>query len=648
MKRSEVYRNLTVQVTEHSPLASASAILTKVAAIQSHIGLWATHNPHSYANKTTLIDAERLRVFIYCHPHAQRLGPRWDLMAPTLRLYEKSIALAKAGGFTHEEALANELAARFCLQMELKREAEGYLRAAFWTYAKWGSQMKQTQLKAEFSHVFLHTETTLLSAQLQAGMAAAAGVVPVRKMQSAESVAKLGPFTEEGRATSVEGTKGKDFRADMEPMNDSPSPAPTGPLRGASAAGEVLGENGAAEGTASWDHVDTAAVMKACMAFSVETDLAKLTRSLLWLVIQTAGASRGTLLLKAGDSWAVELAVSVDDKDGQQPGGQEMVAQAEKEKEKGAASAASSTAAIGEAMPLSLFHLVLSTHQSVLLSGNDLRPSAASSASTRTLRANHPAGPFASALTSDPYLLCHRPKACLCVPILQQAQLTGLLYLANDHTGDSFTLGHVQILRVLTAQAALSIENARLYARVQERSAELVARNAELQQEMERRVQAQEAMRVAKEAAEKAAETKSSFLSKSVHLHRLRSSPQIITSEHHLRAPPQNTPPQCTINLLTHPLTHTLTHPLTHTLTATALCSLLFHHSIMLVSRLSCPVLSCPSVLSSFPFPLLSSLFPLPSSLFPLPSPLLPLPSSLFSSSPPFPLLLFSSPLFPL
>ena len=525
VKRSEVYRNLTVQVAEHSPIASASAILTCVAAIQSHIGLWATHNPHSYANKTALIDAERLRVFIFSHPHAQRVGPRWDLLAPTLRLYEKSISLAKAGGYSHEEALANELAARFCLQTELRREAEGYLRAAFWCYAKWGSAMKQAQLKAEFAHVFVHAETSLLSQQLQAGMAGAR-VVPVRNMQPAElAMTQAGALSEEGRVTSVDGVKARELLAGLEPTDDAALTTPTatagGVSAGGGAGGVVFGEDAGASEAASWDHVDTAAVMKACMAFSVETDLSKLTRSLLWLVIQTAGASQGTLLLKTGDTWAVELAVSVDDNDaGQQPTeAQDPASSADKEREREKAphSAAASTAAIAEAMPLSLFHLVLSTHQSVLLSGNDLRPSAASTSASRTMRGAHPAGPFASALASDPYLLRHRPKACLCVPILQQAQLTGLLYLANDHTGDSFTLGHVQILRVLTAQAALSIENARLYARVRERSSELTARNAELQSEMERRVAAQEAMRVAKEAAEKAAETKSAFLSNMSH-----------------------------------------------------------------------------------------------------------------------------------
>ena len=237
---------------------------------------------------------------------------------------------------------------------------------------------------------------------------------------------------------------------------------------------------GAAAMPSSWDAVDMSAVMKACMAFSVETDLSKLTRSLLWLVIQTAGASRGTLLLKTGDQWAVELVVSVEDKDG---------------------TAAEATGdgdakVISASMPLSMLNLVQSTHTAVLLSGSELKQ-----------------GPF----QKDAYISTHRPKACLAVPILQQNKLTGLLYLQNDHTADSFTRTHLQILTVLTQQAALSIENARLYARVQQRTQELQSNNEQLQNEVVQRQAAQDAMRVAKEAAEKAAETKSAFLSNMSH-----------------------------------------------------------------------------------------------------------------------------------
>ena len=518
--KSEVHSRLTVQV--HDQLHDTVAfILSRVAAIQRHMQLWAHHNPHNFLNKVHLINAERLRVHTFCHPHAARTGPRYDLIPHAVRLYEKAIAMARENGFTQEEALGNELCGKFCVQAGLKREGEAYLRAAYWGWAQYGCVLKQEQFKADFPHLFVHSEGGGSGGVYQMGGGA---LVPRRKAGSihgSDELAKLAADTVQPlhvRLGDADLAAGHSMLSP--PTSHSSSSSTTlvpqslhSPLV-PSPSGLNLGQvepvpSSPAAGSAAWDHVDTAAVMKACMAFSVETDLAKLTRSLLWLVIQTAGASRGTLLLKTGDTWAVELAVSVDDKDGT------LEARQAADKEKaGSSGTVGSNTAIGGAMPISLFHLVLSTHQSVLLSGIDLKAlSSGSAASSPSL----PAGLSAAALASDPYLQRHRPKACLCVPILQQAQLTGLLYLSNEHTGDSFTLGHVQILRVLTAQAALSIENARLYARVQERSAELATRATLLQQEMERRVAAQEAMRLAKEAAEKAAETKSAFLSNMSH-----------------------------------------------------------------------------------------------------------------------------------
>ena len=529
VNRSEAYRHLTVQVSgDHVAPLSASAILSKVAAIQKHIALWATHNPSAYANKHTLVDAERLRVFMFSHPHAQRMGPRFDLLHSTLKLYERSISLARMNGATHEEALANELAARFCLAVDLKREAEGFLRAAYWGYAKWGSQLKQQQMRTEFPHVFVHHEANLLSMQMKAAVgshptatqstapvtdtaatvrkqaAAGAGILPALRNGPAEdshrSTSDQSSSLGSNRRHSLSDASGSQGDNGIErpsgasnELTKSPPPVVLSPpsshhtiapfsVPAASnpQSSAVSPTVSAAASSSSWDAVDMSAVMKACMAFSVETDLSKLTRSLLWLVIQTAGASRGTLLLKTGDQWAVELVVSVEDKDGT---GAETTEDGH-------------TKAIGSSMPLSMFNLVQSTHTAVLLSGNELKQ-----------------GPF----QRDAYLSAHRPKACLAVPILQQNKLTGLLYLQNDHTADSFTRTHLQILTVLTQQAALSIENARLYARLQQRTLELQANNEQLQVEVVQRQAAQDAMRVAKEAAEKAAETKSAFLSNMSH-----------------------------------------------------------------------------------------------------------------------------------
>jgi len=63
------------------------------------------------------------------------------------------------------------------------------------------------------------------------------------------------------------------------------------------------------------------------------------------------------------------------------------------------------------------------------------------------------------------------------MPILQHGELTGMLYLENSAVAGAFTESRLEVLRLLASQAAISIENARLYADMEERVA---ARTAEL------------------------------------------------------------------------------------------------------------------------------------------------------------------------
>ncbi len=82
----------------------------------------------------------------------------------------------------------------------------------------------------------------------------------------------------------------------------------------------------------------------------------------------------------------------------------------------------------------------------------------------------------------DPYIRERRPRSILCVPIVHQGSIRGALYLENNLTAEAFTEARVQLLAMLGAQAAVSLENARLYeeldAKVRERTRQLEARNA--------------------------------------------------------------------------------------------------------------------------------------------------------------------------
>jgi diguanylate cyclase (GGDEF)-like protein len=69
-------------------------------------------------------------------------------------------------------------------------------------------------------------------------------------------------------------------------------------------------------------------------------------------------------------------------------------------------------------------------------------------------------------------------KSLMLVPVLHHGQMTGMLYLENNAVAGVFTAARVEVLHLLAAQTAISIENARLYAEMEQRVAQ---RTAELQ-----------------------------------------------------------------------------------------------------------------------------------------------------------------------
>jgi PAS domain S-box-containing protein len=76
----------------------------------------------------------------------------------------------------------------------------------------------------------------------------------------------------------------------------------------------------------------------------------------------------------------------------------------------------------------------------------------------------------------DVYLQTHQPASFLCVPIFNRRELIAILYVENSLTAKAFTSDRVELLNVLCAQAAISLENARLYQQSQQAEAALQER----------------------------------------------------------------------------------------------------------------------------------------------------------------------------
>ena len=77
----------------------------------------------------------------------------------------------------------------------------------------------------------------------------------------------------------------------------------------------------------------------------------------------------------------------------------------------------------------------------------------------------------ASEFDNDEYLRRHRARSVLCIPLLKQNRLVGIIYLENNLTSGAFTPTRMAVLEVLASDAAISLENARLYRDLQEREA---------------------------------------------------------------------------------------------------------------------------------------------------------------------------------
>ena len=112
-------------------------ILTRVNDNQALLEKLARCAPPNYLHKYHLVEAERLRV----------LEGQSDAI---LSHYDQAIALAGESEFIHEEALADELAARYLLNQGRNDDASSYLQAALEKYEAWGAKQKVAHLKSRY------------------------------------------------------------------------------------------------------------------------------------------------------------------------------------------------------------------------------------------------------------------------------------------------------------------------------------------------------------------------------------------------------------------------------------------------------------------------------------------------------------------
>ena len=318
--------------------AAAEPRRQHVEALVAHhrqLETWAANCPENFENRAALVGAEIARIE----------GRALDAM----HLYEQAIRSARANGFVHNEALADELAARFYAARGFEQIARMYLREARQGYLRWGADGKVRQLDESFPY-----------------------------------------------------------------LRDEPPPV--GPR---STIGTPV------------EHLELSTVLKVSQAVSGEIVLEKLVDALLRTAVQHAGAERGLLILPQGDGFRIEAEASPDT---------------------GAATVRlRDTIASAEEVPESVLHHAARTHESVMLDDAAV------------------AGPF----TGDEYIRRQRARSILCLPLVKQARLVALLYLENNLATGVFTPAKIAVLKVLASQAAMSLENSRLYRELERREAKI-------------------------------------------------------------------------------------------------------------------------------------------------------------------------------
>ncbi|WP_439346601.1 ATP-binding protein [Vacuolonema iberomarrocanum] len=170
--------------------------------------------------------------------------------------------------------------------------------------------------------------------------------------------------------------------------------------------------------------IDLETVLKASQTLSSKIQLDTLLATLLQTVLENAGADKGVLLMPHQNDWYVEAVAAVA-----QPARVESILLAD-----------------SADVPQSLINTVKRSLEPVLI---------ANIAAHVTL-------------ATDTYIMQQQPKSLLCTPILQRGRLVAILYLENRVAIEAFTPDRVELLNALCAQAAISLENARLYSQSQE------------------------------------------------------------------------------------------------------------------------------------------------------------------------------------
>ena len=319
---------------------------------------WARHAPMNHQHRVELITAEKCRV----------LGRKEE----AIERYNKAIALAKENEYIQEEALANELTAKFYLDWNQQTAARAYMMEARYCYGRWGATAKVKHLEETY------------------------------------------PQLCQSSATRTPTTYSNHF-SDPTAAQQTREPH-----------------------TASNSHInlDLTTFMKASQTIACEIVLSQLLTQLIKILLENTGAQSGFLLLKTKGELLIEAEARADGE-----------------------------VAVLQSIPL---EFTQPDGTSPLLCSAVINYVARTQESLVLKNARHE-GNF----TNQPYIQKFQVKSVLCVPLVNRGRLRGVAYLENNLTTGAFTQERVEIVQLLSGQAAIAISNAQLYSQLQDSERQL-------------------------------------------------------------------------------------------------------------------------------------------------------------------------------
>ena len=179
------------------------------------------------------------------------------------------------------------------------------------------------------------------------------------------------------------------------------------------------------------EHLDLATVIKVSQALSGEMVTEKLIDTLMRTAIEHATAERGLLILSSGAEQRIAAEATAN--------GATLIVRAHDETPN------------SFVLPESALHWVVRTQESVILDDASAQ------------------NPF----STDPYVARRRVRSLMCLPLSNRGKLIGVLYLENNSATGVFVPPRVVVLKLLASQAAMSLENTRLYSDLAEREARI-------------------------------------------------------------------------------------------------------------------------------------------------------------------------------